>query len=60
MANLASTFVCAELKCAMFLTGASAIEDLKKVPIIISGNSAHWLTLRGIDISMFAKRFFTK
>ncbi len=52
--------IIAELKCAMFLTGARAIEDLKKVPIIISGNSANWLTLRGIDISMFAKRLFKK
>ncbi len=52
--------IIAELKCAMFLTGARTIEDLKKVPIIISGNSANWLTLRGIDISMFAKRLFKK
>ncbi len=45
-----------ELKCAMFLTGARAIKDLKNVPCIISGKSANWLTLRGIDISMYAQR----
>ncbi|MFX1518619.1 MAG: type 2 isopentenyl-diphosphate Delta-isomerase [Promethearchaeota archaeon] len=45
-----------ELKCAMFLTGARTIKDLKKVPCVISGRSASFLAARGIDISMFAQR----
>jgi hypothetical protein len=44
----------------MFLTGASAIEDLREVPIIISGRSAEWLVARGIDISNYAQRLLTK
>jgi len=49
-----------EMKCAMFLTGARAIKDLKNAPCIISGKSAEWLAARGIDISMFGKRSLTK
>jgi isopentenyl-diphosphate delta-isomerase len=45
-----------ELKCAMFLTGARAIKDLQRVPIVISGRSHLWLTLRGIDGAPFAQR----
>jgi isopentenyl-diphosphate delta-isomerase len=49
-----------ELKCAMFLTGAHTIEDLRKIPIIISGKSAEWLSARGIDICMYAQRSLAK
>ncbi|NHJ46508.1 MAG: type 2 isopentenyl-diphosphate Delta-isomerase [Asgard group archaeon] len=37
-----------ELKTAMFLVGASRIEDLRKVQLVILGKTAQWLKARGI------------
>ncbi|MEE8402464.1 MAG: type 2 isopentenyl-diphosphate Delta-isomerase [Candidatus Hydrothermarchaeaceae archaeon] len=45
-----------ELKNAMFLTGAKAIEDLRNVDIIITGMTKDWLDNRAIDTKKYAKR----
>jgi len=45
-----------ELKIAMFLVGASKINDLRKADIIITGKTAEWLKTRGFNIKAFANR----
>ncbi|MHA1409409.1 MAG: type 2 isopentenyl-diphosphate Delta-isomerase [Candidatus Odinarchaeia archaeon] len=45
-----------QLKIVMYLVGANTIDDLKNTPLIISGNTANWLKLRGIDVSVYATR----
>ncbi|MEM1657452.1 MAG: type 2 isopentenyl-diphosphate Delta-isomerase [Candidatus Jordarchaeales archaeon] len=44
-----------ELKVTMFLTGSREVSDLKRTRLILTGATAEWLKLRGIDISLFAK-----
>jgi isopentenyl-diphosphate delta-isomerase len=45
-----------ELKMIMTALGAKTISDLKKAPLIISGETYHWLNQRGIDTKQFAQR----
>lgn len=45
-----------ELKTIMIALGATNINELQHVPLIISGYTHHWLTERGIDTSIFSKR----
>ena len=45
-----------ELTMIMTALGAKSISDLKKAPIIISGNTYHWLTQRGIDTKQYSNR----
>lgn len=45
-----------ELKIAMFLVGASKVNDLKRADIIITGKTAEWLKAREFDIIAFANR----
>ena len=40
----------------MFMLGAPDITGLRRVPIVITGKTAEWLTARGIDIRTFAVR----
>jgi isopentenyl-diphosphate delta-isomerase len=47
-----------EIKLTMFLTGSANIHSLKNKPVVITGKTAEWLTLRGIDISHYARRSF--
>lgn len=42
-----------EIKCYMLLSGAANINDLVKVPVIITGYSKEWLTARGIDTNKY-------
>lgn len=44
------------LRNAMFLVGAENTQQLRKVPIIITGKTAEWLRLRGFDIEVYARR----
>ena len=53
--NLLS-FLFAELKNVMFLVGAENIKDLTTIPVVITGKTAEWLSLRGIDLESFARR----
>ncbi|MEM2839989.1 MAG: type 2 isopentenyl-diphosphate Delta-isomerase [Candidatus Bathyarchaeia archaeon] len=45
-----------ELKTAMFLVGARNLDELKRVPLIISGFTAHWLNERGYNTYEYARR----
>ncbi|ABO49020.1 isopentenyl-diphosphate delta-isomerase [Desulforamulus reducens MI-1] len=40
----------------MLMLGARTLEDLQRVPLIISGNTYHWLCCRGIDVAPYARR----
>lgn len=44
------------LKSAMLMTGASDLAALRRKPLVIGGETAHWLTARGIDIARWARR----
>lgn len=45
-----------ELTIVMTALGAPTIADLWNVPVVISGETAHWCLSRGIDIQCYAKR----
>ncbi|MBE1445985.1 isopentenyl-diphosphate delta-isomerase [Paenibacillus sp. OAS669] len=45
-----------EMKLVMTALGAPTVQDLHKVPVVISGETAHWCYARGIDIQSFANR----
>jgi len=44
------------LKVAMYLVGAQNIEELKKAPIVIKGETRTWLHERGFNTSKYARR----
>lgn len=45
-----------ELRLVMLMTGCSSLEQLRSVPLVITGFTAEWLERRGIDPSAFARR----
>jgi isopentenyl-diphosphate delta-isomerase len=45
-----------ELRNTMFLVGADSVQKLKKVPAIVTGKMADWLTIRGFDLQTYARR----
>jgi isopentenyl-diphosphate Delta-isomerase len=45
-----------EIRVAMFLVGASNIDDLDSVPVLVMGKTAEYLRLRGINVDGYAKR----
>ena len=45
-----------ELIIIMTALGAKTVSDLKKAPLIISGETYHWVNQRGIDTKTFAQR----
>ncbi|MBP2634244.1 MAG: fni 1 [Firmicutes bacterium] len=45
-----------DLKRYMLLVGACSIKDLSTIPIVVTGFSREWLTIRGINITQFAER----
>lgn len=45
-----------ELRYLMTALGARKIADLQQVPLVISGQSHHWLTERGIDTKKYSRR----
>ncbi len=50
------TLLMDELKTAMFLTGAKCIQELKNVPVVVTGKTAEWLKTRGFSLEDFARR----
>ena len=44
------------LKIAMFLVGASNLDELKKSSLIIKGETKEWLEARGFDTKAYARR----
>jgi isopentenyl-diphosphate delta-isomerase len=49
-----------ELRTVMAALGASSVPGLWKVPLVISGDTAHWCSLRGINIAKLAQRKLQK
>ena len=45
-----------ELRWMMTALGASTIEELQQAPIMITGETYHWLTQRGVDCSTYSNR----
>ncbi len=45
-----------ELRSVMFLTGTQTITDLSKKPVVIMGQTAQWLTARGLSLQKYAKQ----
>jgi len=45
-----------ELRNAMFLVGAEAISELRKVPVVVTGKTAEWLQVRGFQPELYARR----
>ena len=45
-----------ELRNTMFLVGADSVQELKKVPVVVTGKMADWLTMRGFEPQIFARR----
>jgi isopentenyl-diphosphate delta-isomerase len=45
-----------EIRNAMFLVGAQNVDALSKVPLVINGKTAHWLSTRGFNIQKYAQR----
>jgi isopentenyl-diphosphate Delta-isomerase len=45
-----------ELRNTMFLVGAEKVENLSKMPIVVTGKTAEWLRTRGFNISGCARR----
>ena len=45
-----------ELRNVMFLVGAKGVKDLARVPVVITGETAQWLTNRGFKIESYARR----
>jgi isopentenyl-diphosphate delta-isomerase len=43
-----------QLKTAMFLTGSRNLTELKKTPVVISGETLNWLSKRGINFNNYA------
>jgi len=45
-----------ELRNAMFLVGANSVQELHKVPLVITGKTAEWLRVRGFKPEKYARR----
>ena len=45
-----------ELRNTMFLVSADSVQKLKKVPVIVTGKMADWLSIRGFDLQTYARR----
>jgi len=45
-----------EMKVTMFLVGVKNVSELKSIPLIITGTTAEWLRLRGINLEKYARR----
>ncbi len=45
-----------ELRNVMFLVGAEKVEQLAKVPVVVTGKTAEWLQKRGFNVEGYARR----
>jgi isopentenyl-diphosphate delta-isomerase len=45
-----------EMKNAMFLVGADSVQKLHEIPLIITGKTAEWLSIRGFNIEKYARK----
>jgi isopentenyl-diphosphate delta-isomerase len=49
-------YLVGEVRNAMFLVGASSIQKLQKVPVVLTGKTSEWLKLRGFQPEVYARR----
>jgi isopentenyl-diphosphate delta-isomerase len=49
-------FLMEELRNVMFLVGAGKVEQLAKVPVVVTGKTAEWLKTRGFNVENYARR----
>ncbi|MCK4478304.1 type 2 isopentenyl-diphosphate Delta-isomerase [Candidatus Bathyarchaeota archaeon] len=49
-------FVIEELRNTMFLVGAESLDEMKKAPLILLGETADWLEKRGFKPELYARR----
>jgi len=52
----ALAFLMEELRNVMFLVGAGKVEQLAKVPVVVTGKTAEWLKTRGFNVENYARR----
>ncbi|MCJ7574545.1 type 2 isopentenyl-diphosphate Delta-isomerase, partial [Candidatus Bathyarchaeota archaeon] len=45
-----------EFRVVMFLVGARDIEELRRAPLVILGDTAEWLRARGFETEEYARR----
>jgi isopentenyl-diphosphate delta-isomerase len=45
-----------ELRTVMFLVGAEKVEQLSKVPVVVTGKTAEWLKARSFNVEDYARR----
>ncbi|AQS58207.1 type 2 isopentenyl-diphosphate Delta-isomerase [Desulforamulus ferrireducens] len=45
-----------DMRRIMLMLGASDLQQLKKVPVVISGATFHWVNQRGISVEHYARR----
>lgn len=45
-----------ELRLVMTALGARSVDDLQRVPLLVTGETAEWCALRGIDLLAYARR----
>ncbi|WP_135551568.1 type 2 isopentenyl-diphosphate Delta-isomerase [Paenibacillus cymbidii] len=45
-----------DLRLVMTALGAADIESIWRVPLVVTGETAHWCTQRGIDLAAYARR----
>jgi len=50
------SFLIEELRNVMFLVGAEKVQNLARVPVVVTGKTAEWLKTRGFDVEDYAKR----
>jgi len=50
------SFLIAELRNAMFLVGAARVQNIARVPVVVTGKTAEWLKTRGFSVEDYAKR----
>ncbi len=49
-------FMIEELRNTMFLVGAESVQELKEVPVVVTGKTAEWLRARGFQLELYARR----
>ncbi|WP_024422817.1 type 2 isopentenyl-diphosphate Delta-isomerase [Bacillus safensis] len=45
-----------DIKLMMTVLGVKTIEELRQAPVVISGETSHWLKERGVDTKYYSKR----
>jgi isopentenyl-diphosphate Delta-isomerase len=49
-------YLIGEVRNTMFLVGASSVQKLQNIPVIVTGKTAQWLTLRGFQPEVYSRR----